>query len=160
MYQKMLNVGSQEYAGFFILKLIAYLAVLGLSCNMWIQFPKQGSNLDPLHWESRVLVTGPPGKFQECVVYSKSILGSNLSPKEKDISQALIQKGVFFLYQKRGDSTLSKSSWENPSPQYPTCHPLSPSSPTLNLSQHQGLFQGVRFSHQVAQVLELQFQSF
>ena len=40
-------------------------------------------------------------------------------------------------------------------------HPLlSPSPPTFNLSQHQGLFQGVSSSHQVAKVLELQLQSF
>ena len=40
-------------------------------------------------------------------------------------------------------------------------HPLlSPSSPAFNLSQHQGLFQRVSSSHQVAKVLELQHQSF
>ena len=40
-------------------------------------------------------------------------------------------------------------------------HPLSsPFPPAFNLSQHQGLFQGVRFLHQVAKVLELQNQSF
>ena len=40
-------------------------------------------------------------------------------------------------------------------------HPLlSPSSPAFNLSQHQGLFQWVGSSHQVAKVLELQRQSF
>ena len=38
-------------------------------------------------------------------------------------------------------------------------HPLSPPSPhALNLSQHQGLFQWVDSSHQVAKVLELQLQ--
>ena len=38
-------------------------------------------------------------------------------------------------------------------------HPLSsPSPPALNLSQHQGLFKGVSFSHQVAKVLEFQLQ--
>ena len=38
-------------------------------------------------------------------------------------------------------------------------HPLSsPSSPTFNLSQHQGLFKWVSSSHQVAKVLELQLQ--
>ena len=38
-------------------------------------------------------------------------------------------------------------------------HPLlSPSLPALNLSQHQGLFQWVSSSHQVARVLELQLQ--
>ena len=40
-------------------------------------------------------------------------------------------------------------------------HPLSsPSPPAFNLSQHQGLFQRVSSSHQVAKVLELQHQSF
>jgi len=38
-------------------------------------------------------------------------------------------------------------------------HPLSSlSSPTFNLSQHQGLFQRVISSYQVAKVLELQLQ--
>ena len=38
-------------------------------------------------------------------------------------------------------------------------HPLSsPSHPTFNLSQHQGLFQWVSSSHQVAKVLEFQLQ--
>ena len=38
-------------------------------------------------------------------------------------------------------------------------HPLSsPSPPTFNLSQHQGLFQWVSSLHQVAKVLEFQFQ--
>ena len=38
-------------------------------------------------------------------------------------------------------------------------HPLlSPSPPAFNLSQHQGLFQRVSSSHQVAKVLEFQLQ--
>ena len=38
-------------------------------------------------------------------------------------------------------------------------HPLSSSSPpAFNLYQHQGLFQGVSFSHQVTKVLEFQLQ--
>ena len=38
-------------------------------------------------------------------------------------------------------------------------HPLlSPSSPAFNLSQHQGLFKWVSFSHQMAKVLEFQLQ--
>ena len=40
-------------------------------------------------------------------------------------------------------------------------HPLSsPSPPTLNLSQHQGLFQWVGASHEVVTVLALQHQTF
>ena len=37
-------------------------------------------------------------------------------------------------------------------------HPLSFPSPTFNLSQHQGFFQWVSSSHQVAKVLEFQLQ--
>ena len=37
---------------------------------------------------------------------------------------------------------------------------LSPSPPSFNLSQHQGLFQWVSSLHQVAKVLALQHQSF
>ena len=39
-------------------------------------------------------------------------------------------------------------------------HPLSPPFPSLYLPQHQGLFQWVSSSHQVAKVLEFQHQSF
>ena len=35
-------------------------------------------------------------------------------------------------------------------------HPLTPTSPALNLSQHQGLFQWVIYSHQMTKILELQ----
>ena len=39
-------------------------------------------------------------------------------------------------------------------------HPLSsPSPPALNLSQHQGFFQWVNSSHEVAKVLEFQLQN-
>ena len=40
----------------------------------------------------------------------------------------------------------------------PSHPPSSPSPPALNLPQHQGLFQWVRSSHQVAKGLELQLQ--
>ena len=34
-----------------------------------IYFPDQGSNLGPLHWECRVLATGPPGQSHTCLVW-------------------------------------------------------------------------------------------
>ena len=40
----------------------------------------------------------------------------------------------------------------------PSHPPSSPSPPAFNLSQHQGLFQGVGSIHQVTKVLELQLQ--
>ena len=39
-----------------------------IACGIW--FPDQGSNLGPLHWEHRVLVTGLPGKSMELVFYN------------------------------------------------------------------------------------------
>ena len=49
-------------------------------------------------------------------------------------------------------------SFESVMPSSPS-HPLSSPSPSaLNLSQHQGLFQWVNSSHQVAKVLEFQLQ--
>ena len=42
---------------------------------------------------------------------------------------------------------------------HPTIYPVSfPSPPAFNLSQHQGLFQSVGSSHQVAKLWELQLQ--
>ena len=51
----------------------------------------------------------------------------------------------------------------NPCPSSWWCHPTIssfaiPSPPALNLSQHQGLFQWVSSSHQVAKILEVQLQ--
>ena len=40
----------------------------------------------------------------------------------------------------------------------PSHPPSSPSPPAFNLAQHQGLFQSLSSSHQVAKVLELQLQ--
>ena len=59
----------------------------------------------------------------------------------------------------RACSNSCPSSWYAIQPSYPLS---SPSPPTFNLSQHQGLFQWVSSSHQVAKVLEpqLQHQSF
>ena len=37
-------------------------------------------------------------------------------------------------------------------------HPLPPTSPAFNIFQHQGLFHWVSSSHQVAKILEIQFQ--
>ena len=48
------------------LKIFIYVAATGLSCGMQnLQFPNQGLNLGPLHWEDGVLATGPPGMSLE-----------------------------------------------------------------------------------------------
>ena len=67
--------------------LLIYLVALGLSCGSWapqlwhvnsqlrhacgIQFPGQGSNPGPLHWEHRVLTTVPPGKSLSRLFFRK-----------------------------------------------------------------------------------------
>ena len=56
------------------------------------------------------------------------------------------------------ESTQTLVHWVGDSIQ--PSHPLlSPSPPTLDLSQHQGLFKWVSSSHQVAKVLELQLEN-
>ena len=54
-------------------------------------------------------------------------------------------------------------TYSNSCPSHRRCHSTTSSSvvhspPTCNLSQHQGLFQGVGSSHQVAKVVEFQLQ--
>ena len=54
-------------------------------------------------------------------------------------------------------------AYTNPCPLSRWCHPaisssVTPSPPALNPSQHQGLFQWVNSSHEVAKVLEFQLQ--
>ena len=60
---------------------------------------------------------------------------------------------------------LTPGAYTNSCPSSWWCHPtisssVSSSHPAFNLSQHQGLFQWVSSSHQVAKVLEFQLQSF
>ena len=55
---------------------------------------------------------------------------------------------------------LSLRVWSNLCPLCQLCHPTISSSVALLLLLHQGLFQCVGSSHQVAKVLELQHQSF
>ena len=59
------------------------------------------------------------------------------------------------------ESVMDSCPWWNSCPLSQWCHPtisspVIPSPPALNLSQHQGLFQWVSSSHQVAKVLEFQ----
>ena len=54
------------------------------------------------------------------------------------------------------ESTKTHVHWVDDATQ--PSHPLSSPSPTLNLSQHQGLFKWVSSSHQVAKVLKFQLQ--
>ena len=61
------------------------------------------------------------------------------------------------VYHQLPESTQTHAHWVSDAIQ--PSHPLSsPSPPTFNLSQHQGLFKWVSSSHEVAKVLEFQIQ--
>ena len=63
----------------------------------------------------------------------------------------------FPVHHQLPELTQTHVHWANDAIQL--SHPLSsPSPPTFNLSQHQGIFQWVGSSHQVAKVLEFQLQ--
>ena len=62
------------------LKIFIYLTALGLShsmwifsCSIWDLVPWPG-NPGALHWELRVLVTGPPGKFCKWSIFHKGTM--------------------------------------------------------------------------------------
>ena len=60
------------------------------------------------------------------------------------------------VHHQLSESTQTHVHWVSDAIQ--PSHPLSSSSPALNLSQHQGLFKWVSSSYQVAKVLEFQLQ--
>ena len=65
--------------------------------------------------------------------------------------------GMGRLHHQLPESTQTHVHWVGDAIQ--PSHPLSsPSPPALNLSQHHGIFQSIRSSHQVAKVLEFQLQ--
>ena len=63
----------------------------------------------------------------------------------------------FLVHYQLLEPTQTHVHWVGDASQ-PSYSPLSPAPPAFNLSQHQGLFRWVSFSHQVAKVLELQLQ--
>ena len=64
-----------------------HLGSLVAACGIY--FPNQGSNPGPLHWEHRVLATGPPGKSQfldffnidDLPVHCSHILDCHVTPR-------------------------------------------------------------------------------
>ena len=51
-----------------------------LSCRMWNLVPHPGLNLGPLHWEHRILATGPPGKSVHIFTFTEFHLLVALDP--------------------------------------------------------------------------------
>ena len=86
---------------------------------------------------------------------------SVLSPVQLFVTPRTAAPQVAWCWWRDGEGTISQRwthvHWVSDAiqPSYPL---LSPSPPTFNLSQHQGLFQWVNSSHQVAKVLKFQLQ--
>ena len=51
-------------------------SILVVICE--IEFPDQGSYLGPLHWECRILATGPPGKSWICIFKTGLVIAEPL----------------------------------------------------------------------------------
>ena len=107
-----------------------------LNMLFWIDYPVS-SNI----W---ILIT------THVLLVSHSATSNSLQPQRTEAQQASLP-------------SLSPRVCSNSYPLSRWCHPTShllllPSPPALNLSQYQGLFQWVSFSHQVAKVLEFQLQ--
>ena len=57
--------------------------MLVLVATFRIRFPDQGLNPCPLHWEVRVLATGPPGKSRAWGLIGKKMQGSRTADQER-----------------------------------------------------------------------------
>ena len=139
----------QIWHTFFI---IFYFLTMPQACG--IQFPDQGMNLHPLHWKCRVVTTGPLGKSFAFFIleYHKQ--------KNKNYPNSISQRQFSSVTQ--SCPTLC-DPMDCHTPVFPVRHQLleitqthvhlvgdaiqpshplsSPSPPTFNLSQNQGLFQ-------------------
>ena len=132
--------------------------VLVVACMM--QFSSQGSNSGSLHWKCGISTTGPQGKSRinfsshPCSCCYCSVTKSCLTLCDPmDCSTP-----GFPVFHYLPEFAQTHVHWIGDAIQ--PSHPLSSASPpALNLSQQQGLFQWVGFSHQVAKVLELQHPS-
>ena len=84
------------------------------------------------------------------VQFSRSVMSDSLWPHE-------LQHPSTPVHHQLLEFTQTHLHWVGDAIQ--PSHPLSsPCSPTFSLSQHQGIFQWVSSSHQVAKVLEFQLQ--
>ena len=88
--------------------------------------------------------------FISSVQFSRSVVSDSLRPHESQLARPPCPSPTHGVY----SNSCPSSRW---------CHPaisssVVPSPPVPNPSQHQGLFQWVNSSHQVAKVLEFQLQ--
>ena len=113
-------------------------------------FPTQGSNsclLSTLHWKANLLLlelAGKPKRLQLLLLFRHSVMSSSLWPHGLQHTS---------LPCPSPSPGACSDSWPMVGDAIQPSHPLShPSPPARKLSQHQGLFQSVCSSHQVARV--------
>ena len=150
---------------------------VGMPSSRWSSQPRNQTQVSL--WQVDSLPSEPPGKMENTGVSSLSILQRNILTQEY-LNWALLH--CWWLSFQFSSVVQSCPTLRNPMNrstsglpvhhQFPeptqihvhwvgdaiqSSHPLSsPSLPTLNLSQHQGLFKWVNSSHQVPKVLEFQ----
>ena len=88
--------------------------------------------------------------LESSVQFSLSVVSDSLRPHE-------LQHAGLPVQHQLPEPTQTHVHWVSDAIQ-PSHHLSSPYPPSLNLSQHQGLFKWVSSSHQVAKVLEFQLQ--
>ena len=135
----------------------ASLSTLSTSSLEYLSFPLISDMLENIQqltfWGLK------PPRFSICLLWKGNTLSVQFSPTLCDPVEH--STPGFPVHHQLLELVQTHVHWVSDAIQ--PSHPLSsPSPPTFNLSQHQGLFQWVSFSHQVAKVLELllQHQSF
>ena len=128
----------------------------GVGCHFLLQgiFSTQGSNSGLPHWQKDSLSLVPPeATTQFSTVQFSSV--AQLCPTLYDPMDCSTPD--LPVHHQLPEFTQTHVHWVSDAIQ--PSHPLlSPSPPAFNLPQHQGLFQWVSSSHQVAKVLEFQLQ--
>ena len=94
--------------------------------------------------------------FMDSVQFSCSVVSNSLQPVDCSMP-SICPSPAAPVHHQLLEPTQTHVHWVTVATQ--SSPPLSSSSPSaFNLSQHQGFFQGVSSSHQVAKVLEFQLQ--
>ena len=131
----------------------------GVGCCAHLQgiFPTQGSNLHLLlllHWQAESLTLMPTGK----PLAYHSVQFSSVAQSYPILCDHMNRStpGLHVHYQLL---EFTQTHTHQVGDAIQPSHPLSsPSPPAPNPSQHQGLFQWVNCSHEVAKILEFQLQ--
>ena len=94
--------------------------------------------------------------FMDSVQFSWSVMSNSLQPMDCSMP-SICPSPTAPVHHQLLEPTQTHVHWVTVA--FQSSPPLSSSSPpAFNLSQHQGFFQGVSSSHQVAKVLEFQLQ--